>query len=217
MQFTKEAQALARDSVEAIKFLAKKAGRECPKCKGRRTLAALLVPTPGFPTTRNWIDCPTCNGTGEISQQEMIRQAQESIAKKESGKYRLTYKKNTRTIVAEPREWEWKPEVGDFYYQDSGNRRLLLVSNENEAEDIVQRNLIKRFALIPLLCCERIEEILTNLDYELIIVGTDYYADFACGIQRGDKEIIKSVAAPTRREAVVMAVIELAKKKRGLK
>ena len=38
----------------------------------------------------------------EVSQEEMIRQAMESIAKREVGKYRLVYKKDKRTIVAEP-------------------------------------------------------------------------------------------------------------------
>ncbi len=40
----------------------------------------------------------------KISQKEMIKQAMESIAKKEKGKYQLVYKKDTRTIVAELRK-----------------------------------------------------------------------------------------------------------------
>ncbi len=40
--------------------------------------------------------------SSKISQEEMQEQALESIRKKELGKYRLVYKKDTRTIIAEP-------------------------------------------------------------------------------------------------------------------
>lgn len=202
MQFTKEAIALAKDSVEAIKFLTKKEGERCPECKGSGKI--------WWANYLNQSDCTSCKGTGKISQPEMIRQAQESIAKKESGKYRLIYKKNIRTIVAEPKEWEWKPKVGDFYYQDSGNRRLLLVSNENEAEDIAQRNLIKRFVLIPLLRWEDdIEPILKKMKYRLEITHS-VGGKQACSIYLLNQHKV-TAWGKDRQISVVLAIIELRK------
>ncbi|MBA7625006.1 hypothetical protein ES703_32427 [subsurface metagenome] len=202
MQFTKEAIALAKDSIEAIKFLAEKEGEKCPECKGSgKVWRANYL---------NQSDCTSCKGTGKISQQEMIRQAQESIAKKEPGKYQLVYKKDRRTIVAEPREWEWKPKVGDFYYQDSGNRRLLLVRDENEAEDIVQRNLTKRFALIPLLRWEDdIEPILKRMKYRLEITHS-VGGKQACSIYLLNQHKV-TAWGKDRQTSVVLALIELRK------
>ena len=42
----------------------------------------------------------------KVSQKEMQKQAIKSIRKRELGKYRLVYKKDTRTIIAEPRDIE---------------------------------------------------------------------------------------------------------------
>ena len=39
----------------------------------------------------------------EVSQEEMIKQAMESIAKRERGRYQLVYNKARRTIIAVPR------------------------------------------------------------------------------------------------------------------
>ena len=68
--------------------------------------------------------CPS----GKVSQQEMEKQAIDSIVKKELGKYRLVYKKNTRTIVAEPRAgtsnlpWE-KAEISFYIYFPTKHKR----------------------------------------------------------------------------------------------
>ncbi|GAI34807.1 unnamed protein product [marine sediment metagenome] len=169
MQFTKEAIALAKDSVEAIKFLVEKAGRECPICDGYGMIDG---DTPGGD-----LGCSTCNGTGKVGG-----------------------------------EWEWEPKVGDFYYQDSGNRRLLsLVRDENEAEDIAQRNLVKRFVLIPLLRWEDdIEPILKRMKYRLEITHS-VGGKQACSIYLLNQHEV-TAWGKDRQTSVVLALIELRKK-----
>ena len=61
MQFTKEAQALAKATVEAIKKIAERQERECPECKGKGYSEWI-----GHGSKAHGVTCKICNGTGKI-------------------------------------------------------------------------------------------------------------------------------------------------------
>ena len=105
-------------------------------------------------------------------------------------------------------KWEWEPEIGEWAISEEYTF-LIIGAHDN----IVEYNFgyYPQKDCVPLLHWERIEEILALFGYELIMLGTGYYADFACGIQQDDKEMIKRIEAPTRQLAVMRAVIELGK------
>lgn len=206
---------LAKDTINALSIIVKSVARECPKCKGNGQLKLTKQIRDSVKTLPE-VEigaCPQCNGTGKISQQEMVRQAKESIAKKERGKYRLVYKKDRRTIVAEPRGWEWKPEVRE---RCLWGEAVLLVTDINDYKlsvsgvEIIEEVNVNQ--VIPILSWQEIKRVLEGMGY---IVKVRDQKDFGrecrynCGIY-SDKLGV-GTSAPTQQEAVMLTVDRLAK------
>ena len=158
--FTKEAQELAKATVEAIKKIAERQEKECPECKGKGIL--------GLPS------CRLCKGSGRVK-----------------GK------------------WEWEPEVGEWYYQDFGNGKLLLVKDEHVRLDIIEDLYVEHVKLTPLLHWEKIEEILEGMGYEL---GLHNWLEnkYQGSIYFNNRRLFGTIGK-SHQEAVMLAVIELAR------
>lgn len=148
---------------------------------------------------------------GEVSkipQQEMIRQAKESIAKKEHGKYKLVYKKNTKTIVAEPRKWKWQPKVGQAFVEYE-HKKLHFIRDVFIKEgcdikiwDYYGREFgVNRHKLTPILHWENdIEPILKGFGYTMQFEGLPG-EQFICEIFR---EIDSSSATAVKAKKVFL-------------
>lgn len=117
-----------------------------------------------------------------LGQEEMIKRAMESIAKREDGEYRLAYKKATRTIVAEPREWEWEVEEGEWcVYTNSVQKEtcfLVIKPKTQNVGEIWLNNqaisasfLTKRDKCTPILGWEKIREIIKRYGYSMAITS----------------------------------------------
>lgn len=111
-------------------------------------------------------------------------------------------------------KWEWKPEVGEWWFDERKDhgRNPILISLPSDIEWINTYPTI----CIPLLHWEKIEEILEEMGYKTWT--TKYYWEdtiktlYECQISLGLRsEAIVDEEATTAREAVMQAVIELAK------
>jgi len=162
--------------------------------------------------------------TGKVSQKEMQKQAQESIAKKEQGRYRLVYKKDKRTIVAEPRGYEWQPEWLDplmfqnrlywFKSSDESDRFKGWIFILSEGVEEAALHVPQKYC-IPILGWQEIEKILEKLGYYVRVlrnVDKDSYGNHLCecAIDRNKGHIAK-VVAKDRQTAVTSALLELEK------
>lgn len=153
----------------------------------------------------------------KISQQGMVEQAKESIKKKERGKYKLVYKKDTKTIIAEPRGWQWQPKVGqafvELHHQKPHFIRDVLVKEgyDTKVWDYFGRKFgVIKHKLIPILPWEEIEEILEKARYR-ILIGHRIEQAYFCWIL-GDKTA--DAWGKTRQLAVMKAVIALGKEEK---
>ena len=140
----------------------------------------------------------------------MIRQAKESIAKKELGKYKLTYKEDKHTIVAEPREWKWEPKVGEFYLTPDGKIRC--IGNELDLENLkIAKDLNNRY--VPVLDWQEIERTLEDLGYSLEFTDKGIIENYGVIIQERTKstKTIYSGEGTSRQMAVTNALLALEK------
>lgn len=150
-----------------------------------------------------------------LSQHEMIKQAQESITKKECGKYRLVYKKDTRTIVAEPRRWKWEPKMGEQFIWDEqvwtigGTKGKWFIVVNTEYGTTTDRLLSSLRKYIPILHWETIERVLEEVGYTVELEG-----HYSCQIHPPNELRAwpeGGAVAESRQEVVMKAVIELGK------
>lgn len=224
---------LAKPCNSALSIIVKSMAMECPECKGKGRFT-VFYPGDKMPIVK----CPKCNGTGKITQETMNRQATESIRKKEHGKYQLVYKKATRTIVAEPRGWEWEPEL---FQNVSIDGMIACVTSIDPPDD--RFNLPRKIALrngfdkdftghyykdeiwltrnndlyiIPILGWEEIRSVLEKVGYktkietfDTDIAGEDGHT-YKFSIFMGGKKIAKKMDYSIQ-QATMKAVIELAK------
>lgn len=82
--FTKEAQSLAKESIEAIKFLSEKAGKKCPECKGSGKVVAAHSGSYNISFSAKLVPCEACNGSGK-AKWKWNPKAGEWCANKEGG------------------------------------------------------------------------------------------------------------------------------------
>ena len=197
---------LVKPANDALSVIVKSVEKECQNCEGRGWYRY------GFPGYIK-ATCSRCNGTGEISQQEMIRQAKESIAKKERGRYQLVYKKDRRTIVAEPRRWTWVPKAGEYCLW---GQAVLLITDVNDfilsvsgIKEICRVNVNQ---VVPILPWQEIKRVLEGMGYIVKVrdqkdFGKEYR--YNCGIYTDKLGV--GASAPTCQEATMLAVDRLAK------
>jgi len=114
----------------------------------------------------------------KISQEEMIKEAQKSVAKNEKGKYRLVYKKDRRTIVAEPRGWEWEPNPKDICFNKAGHELIVIGINRRkpyviEVAEVLEDGInldsytICPDEIVPFIPWEKIEKIAKKFGFAL--------------------------------------------------
>lgn len=224
---------LAKDSIDALSIIVKNKAMVCPECKGRNWVNEPYGECPGGIFKR----CSACDGIGKITQEEMIRQAEESIRKKEHGKYQLVYKKDKRTIVAEPRGWEWKPKWNDRVVTDRGTEaqvtmiitdvRISLGDRLNthfygEWKDDKWLYVGSPFGeeIIPILPWEEIVQILKEIGYIITAEwdkGLGYFSRIytkreSCG-DPDEKSFILETVGENYQESIMRGVIELRKKR----
>jgi len=121
------------------------------------------------------------------------------------------------------REWEWKPEVGEWCIDENN---IMLIAEVDYITDDPEENwyqisnescnwCIGSTDVIPLLRWEKLEEILEGLGFFLEVekIGRK---DCKCLILEGsggpETECVAAGSGKTRQEAVMRAVIKLAKK-----
>jgi len=172
----------------------------------------------------------------KISQKEMQKQAQESIARGEKGKYHLVYKKDKRTIIAEPRGWEWEPKPKDICFDKAGHELMVVGINSRKPwiievaeihEDGIEMDgeVICPDEVVPFVPWQKIEDILEKTGYWLEIskplneylkkgemkVGCTIYR-FPRLLEEGVRNNkIAYAQATTRQMAVTLALLELEK------
>lgn len=181
--FSKEVQELAQETYEAIKKIAGNIERECSECNFGKICIG--------PAKIDYRKCKNCNGTGKVKG-----------------------------------EWEWKPEVGEYciYRPNSPyfNKLELITGINKEKRKLLLSHSIDSYPMdecIPLLHWEKLEEILEEMGY-VIDLGKEYtsWEDFTwhCDLRQkytsGYKFVLAGSSCKTRQEAVMWAVIELAKK-----
>lgn len=114
-------------------------------------------------------------------------------------------------------EWEWEPEVGEFYI--TPENEIWCIGDDLDREDtIIAKDLNKKY--IPLLHWERIEEILEGMGYSMIVSHPLDCPDgkrlgYLCIIWHKDWSSDKEIeyVGDRRQEAVQRAVIELGRVK----
>jgi len=159
---------------------------------------------------------------GGISQQEMISRARESLAKKERGAYHLVYTKDRRTIVAEPRDWEWEPEVGEWCIR--GVKTLGLISDVRGRQWLSiphYEHELHKDNVTPLLHWERLVSIMLSLGYWMDVecaqtTKTIIYNTVKIFNPRKKDPVYTKVYCGTQ-ESVMLAIIEFAKEQNHAK
>ncbi len=106
--------------------------------------------------------------------------------------------------------WKWTPEVGEWWLNNL-NQKIYCIGDEKDLDNIQPSISIDK-NIISILSWETIEGVLEGMGYELKIGVAQVDGRFFLSLSEGKKvKIYKS--GKTRQEAVMLAVIELSKRR----